>query len=104
MDAKLIQLGILGFFTITGLVLMFKTSEQLNANIAFEQIARTNAPLVTDINPCEQIQCGPGMKAFYVGDDNTALTELHPYGGNKICQCPDGRTIITQPYTLRRYT
>lgn len=101
---KEIQLGILAIFTITGLVLMFKTSQQLQANVAFIDIERSPAPLITDFNPCADVNCGPGQTAEFIGIDESAtkITET-PTHGNTLCKCTDGRVIITRPYTPRRY-
>ncbi|MBI4141397.1 hypothetical protein HY484_00560 [Candidatus Woesearchaeota archaeon] len=101
---KNIQLGILAFFTITGLVLMFKTSQELQANVAFIDLQRSQAPLITDFNPCADVPCGPGQTATFVGTDDTAtkITEF-PTTGNTLCKCTDSRTFITRPKTPRRY-
>lgn len=100
----LFQLGILAFLTITGLVLMFKTSQQLEANVTFIDIARSPAPILTDFNPCADVNCGPGQQAQFAGVDESAtkITEF-PTPGNTVCKCPDGRKITTRPTIPRRY-
>ena len=103
-NKPLFQLGILAFLTITGLVLMFKTSQQLEANVAFIDIVRSQAPMFTDFNPCADVNCGIGQKAKFAGVDESAtkITEF-PTHGNTVCKCPDGRKITTRPMIPRRY-
>jgi len=103
-NKNLVQLGILALITIAGLVLMFQTSQQLQANVAYIDIERSPAPIITDFNPCKGVNCGLGQTATFAGTDESAtkITET-PTHGNMLCKCTDGRTIITRPQTLRRY-
>ena len=103
-QTKFMRLGIIGLISIMGLVMMLNISQEIDAQVTFVQLERTpTAILNTDFNPCKDVNCGLGAKAKFIGKDNTALTELHPYGGNTLCQCPDGKRIATRPYTPRRY-
>lgn len=97
------RLGILAIFTIAGMIFMFRTSQQIDAQVTLVELERARSALITDFNPCAEVECGPGQTATFVGEDTSARTELHPYGGNKVCQCTDGRTFITRAYVPKRF-
>lgn len=101
-----IELGVLALVTIASLVLMINTAHNLQAQLSFTDIIRSQGPLVTTaFNPCKEVRCTIGH-AQLIGEDTfpTRVTEdPMNYGGNKICQCPDGKQVTIRPYTLRRY-
>ncbi len=100
----LVQLGILGFFTIAGMVLMLKSGQQIDAQVLFAELSRAQTPIYLDFNPCQDVRCTPFGPAKLVGEDRSALTRLDQFGGNKICECPDGKQVLISPKITRRYS
>jgi|SRR3989344_1252129 len=100
---QLMQLAILGLFTIAGLVSMLQISADIDAQVTLKELNRLQTPMYTNYNPCAEVKCTPFGPAVWVGEDRTALVETDRYGGNKICQCPDGKTVIARPYVPKRF-
>lgn len=100
----MMRLGIIGMLSIMGLVMMLKTSQQIDAKVSFVELERTpTAILNTNFDPCKDVNCGIGTKSEYMGEDKTSWTRTHLSKGNTLCQCPNGKIITTRPYTPRRY-
>lgn len=100
----LVQLGILGFFTIAGMILMLKTGQQIDAQVSFAELSRSQSPIYSNFNPCQDVRCTPFGPAVLVGEDKSALTRLDQFGGNKICECPNGKRVQVSPKITRRYS
>ena len=81
---------------------MLRTAQQINAQVPFIDLERAQSPIYEYYDPCADVRCAPGVYAKFVGE-KPLTAKLAPYGGSKICECPDGKQIITRAFTPRRY-
>ncbi len=87
---KLLFLGIIAILGIGGIMIL---AEMPVGYLTFTQVEREQV-FYTDWNPCHIVQCSPGIRGTYMGNN--------PDTGAMQCLCPDGRIIQTRDRTPKR--